>query len=415
MEENYGTFKIFGEQELRDYLNAFLQDIKREIESQQENYVLKVNENNYVNSLVGKAEIDKLDMKIDDLFASGTEREIPAEYHPPAFNVYGGQAYKRSVIVFHIPFIGDLILLKLCPSQRILWSTNVYIQDNCVCFEIINFENDPEQINREKQEIVNKISQQVKYLNSEIDSFNQRLKGEISQCFSAYKGKYLKKNEFLAALNVPIKKRTDLPKTFAIPPPPKRKIITVEKPKVTENGNKPEPTLDDNSYLEILQTIYDFGNEFAKYPSTYKDKHEEDLRDYILIQLQPRFNGEATAETFNKSGKTDILLKYQRSNAFIAECKIWNGEKQYLEAIDQLLGYLTWLDSKSALIIFVKNPNLTSVIEKIKKTTQKHSNYLAERGHKNKTWLNYSIHINGDPKREVRLAVVLFHIPEVKK
>jgi len=35
---------------------------------------------------------------------------------------------------------------------------------------------------------------------------------------------------------------------------------------------------------------------------------------------------------------------------FIAECKIWEGKKRFSEGVDQLLGYLTWRDTKAAMI-----------------------------------------------------------------
>jgi len=89
-------------------------------------------------------------------------------------------------------------------------------------------------------------------------------------------------------------------------------------------------------------------------PSTYSNKGEEDLRDHILLVLEPRFQGSATGETFNKTGKTDILLRFEGKNVFIAECKFWNGIKLFFETISQLLAYLTWRDSKAAVIIFVK-------------------------------------------------------------
>jgi hypothetical protein len=82
---------------------------------------------------------------------------------------------------------------------------------------------------------------------------------------------------------------------------------------------------------------------------------EEHLRDHILMVLDPNFEyGSATGETFNKKGKTDILLRHDSSVAFVAECKFWGGEKVFHKTIDQLLNYLTWRDSKTAVIIFVQ-------------------------------------------------------------
>jgi hypothetical protein len=60
------------------------------------------------------------------------------------------------------------------------------------------------------------------------------------------------------------------------------------------------------------------------------------------------FKGQATGETFNFQGKTDILIRVEGKNVFIAECKFWKGEKALLATLDQLLSYLSWRDTKAA-------------------------------------------------------------------
>src|SRR5262249_55009856 len=84
------------------------------------------------------------------------------------------------------------------------------------------------------------------------------------------------------------------------------------------------------------------------------------------------YEGSATGETFNAAGKTDILVREGNRNLFIGECKIWHGSNKFAEAIDQLLGYLTWRDTKSALIVFSRNKHFTSVIESINTEIERH-------------------------------------------
>ncbi len=115
----------------------------------------------------------------------------------------------------------------------------------------------------------------------------------------------------------------------------------------------------------------EFWQEKMSGPLTYSNKGEEDLRDHLLLQLAPRVKneGSVTGETFSKVGKTDILYRHNNSNAFIAECKFWKGQAKYLEAITQLLNYLIWRDSQAATIIFVKNKEMSSVLEIIRQVT----------------------------------------------
>ncbi len=51
-------------------------------------------------------------------------------------------------------------------------------------------------------------------------------------------------------------------------------------------------------------------------------------------------------------------------------------KKQLFSAINQLQSYLTWRDTKSALIIFVKDKNISSIIEKINYSITEHPQFI---------------------------------------
>ena len=131
----------------------------------------------------------------------------------------------------------------------------------------------------------------------------------------------------------------------------------------------------------------------------------------MLLILEPNFEGSATGETFNKNGKTDILLRYENSNVFVAELKFWHGKKAYLETITQLLCYLTWRDSKAAVVMFVPNKEFSTVLETIQEATAEHPNHLGFVKEVDEGWYQFRFHINDDPNREVHVAVQAFHLP----
>ena len=182
---------------------------------------------------------------------------------------------------------------------------------------------------------------------------------------------------------------------------------------MTEIEDKIEPTLARTQYIRIFFRQYTISeNNLSDFQQPIVVKMKKPFETIYSFYLEPSFEGSATGETFNKTGKTDILIRHENSNAFIAECKFWKGKKVYLDAITQLLGYLTWRDSKAAIIVFVDNKDFSSVIQTAEKVTSTHSNYLGFVDKKHDTWLNYRFHINGDPNREVKLGVLFFHIPE---
>ncbi|MEQ8676476.1 MAG: hypothetical protein RLP44_22060 [Aggregatilineales bacterium] len=394
-------FKLFGEIDIQNYISKKRQEVTNEIKSAAENHILNVNEIDYIAHLVSKYSIDPIVIEFDKVSISDFEDTIKDRH---------GISYRVTKIVYHLPFYGDSHLLRCQPSHYFWTSHEVYIKNNELCFEIIADKNNSERTRKESEDIRDSISQYMNWIAGDLSAYNNELEVYISSSFKYRKDELLKKNELIASLGVPIKKRNNLPSTFAVPSVRKRLNIP-SKPQVHEKGFKPEPTLPNENYQEILKTIFDVGKNIERLPSIYENKNEEGLRDYFLLALGTVFEKSTTGETFNKSGKTDILIRHENSNIFVAECKIWKGEKGYRDTITQLLGYLTWRDSKTAVIMFVKNKDLSNVFAKVEEVTPQHSNYLGFEGKHDDGWYKYRFHINGDRNREVKTSVLLFHLP----
>lgn len=405
----YGEIKIFSEKTFNQYEMNLMRTIKSNIDGLDKNYLLNVNEEEYIKYLVAEINFEPLEIHFDKIYVSSYEKDIPAELFPFNYNVYAGKSYRKQIVKYHIPFSGDKELLLCKPNPFIMWTQKILLENGCISFEVINFDDNPNSIKSNAKSTINNIKKQYENLKPQMNKLASDLINYVRDTFRKRKEIVLKNNNLLSSLGVPIK-MNEVSSTFTIPSNIPKKII-LEKPKVMDGEYKAEPTIDKKAYFDILQIIYDVGKQFERLPSTYYKKTEEELRDHILLFLEPRFEGTATGETFNKTGKTDILLRYENSNLFIAECKFWHGQKAYLKTIDQLLSYLTWRDSKAAIILFCRNNDFSNVILKTKQATKEHPNYLGFVDEKSDTWLNYRFHINGDKNREVKLAILLFHIP----
>jgi hypothetical protein len=127
--------------------------------------------------------------------------------------------------------------------------------------------------------------------------------------------------------------------------------------------------------------------------------------------LNSQFEGQASGETFNYQGKTDILIRANDRNIFIAECKFWKSPKTYAETIDQLLGYLSWRDTKSAILIFNRNKTFSDVVNAIPDLTKSHPNFKRELPRLHETGTRYIFSQKEDPNRELYLTVMAFNIP----
>jgi len=411
---SYNKFHAFSGKDSFSVIENQKQRIISEIQSQKDNYILNVNRTEYINYLISKYRIAPIKIHNDRLSVSTYEAMIPAEYHPVTYFVRAGKYYKRDIIKYHLPFTGESELLKVRASTYTLSSPLIMIEDGCICFEIINFNLEADQIKQESQGIVQDIINQNEYLTKDLEAFNNTIERLVTQVFDSRKQKLMGKNNLVSSLGVPVRKVHGVSDTFSVPAHRTNVIPSKPKPKVTETGYKPEPAIDESIYQQILKLLNDVGKEFERLPSTYTGKKEENLRDHFLLFLEPNFEGTATGETFNKSGKTDILMRYEGNNVFIAECKFWRGIGAFHETIDQILSYLTWRDSKAAILCFVKNKELNPILEKIESETSNHNCFVKYNGKQSDSWFNFEFHLKDDPSRGIKLAVLCFHFPSQK-
>ena len=119
----------------------------------------------------------------------------------------------------------------------------------------------------------------------------------------------------------------------------------------------------------------------------------------------------APGETFNVSGKTDILVRSGDRNVFVAECKFWHGPKRFDDAITQLLGYLTWRDSKVALVIF--NHNRDSEAVRLKMHEVMMSRPEVKKGPQELSGCDprYVLVKADEPGREIHVTTQLYDVP----
>lgn len=403
-------FKICAEKRLAKYLQQRDKELLEQIERESDDYISNVDEPRYIQYLVDEYSLDTPSLDFDNVEASTGKKLVPAEQFPGGFHVRRGESYLKGTVIYHIPCSGDVDLLEYYPDDFIVdYGPVGYIEDGHLCFEVIDFYDDLERLKPALKQQLNSIRTISSKLIQAVENYNYNLKYQVKQLLGERKRRI---NNIVQVLGVPIKRRENLPPSYTLPAPRSRKNISL-KPQVSGHGGGVEYSLDDSIYYEILQIIHDYGKVFEQYPSTYNGKKEEELRDHFLLVLQPHYNWTATGEAFNKVGKTDILIRYEKTTVFIAECKFWHGKKGYIDTISQLLGYLTWRNSKAAVVVFVRNKDFSSVIDSVKEATATHPNFIKFVNEKDETWLNYIFHINDNPSREVKLAVLLFSIPSV--
>ncbi|WP_027964055.1 hypothetical protein [Halalkalibacillus halophilus] len=401
---------LFSQGDISNHLRSCKEAVTKEIREKKEDYLIKVGEAQFVEYMVDSNMINELTMYLDHAEVEEREEMIPDEYFPSTFFVREGKSYPRPVYYYNIPYEGESNLLRLRPSTFRLHHPYVRISSDKLTTKFISFDNDMNKLNNEILSINDDLKYNIENINEDIRSYNNTLKEHVENVFRSRKDQILDKRNQQQKLIVPLKRNQDNNHAYSAPPPKIKRNIS-PKPTVPSDKNvKPYPMLSDDDYKIILDNINGTGKALERKPSVYADKVEETLRDHILMNLEPVFDGSATGETFNQKGKTDILLRYQNDNIFIGECKFWKGGSSLIKTINQLLRYLTWRDSKTAIIMFVRNNDFSSIVAKAKDAMKEHPNYIKFENESDQTWFNYVFYLEGDKNKEIKIALMLYHM-----
>ncbi|HLA96791.1 MAG TPA: hypothetical protein VK612_13800 [Pyrinomonadaceae bacterium] len=372
--------------------------------------MLNVNENEYRDYLAAMYDVVPLNFQWELMEVTDSEQMIPAERFPSHYFVNRGESYPKQVLRFHIPFIGEAELLKYKPSTYIMWSIDVMVEKDSIGIDFISFNDDSAPIQREFEGTRNKIKSQLNNVLTEVASFNMSLTANAQFAIAQRKTELLRQNNLLESLGVPVRTVAEVSPTFQVPVTKKEPLI---KPVTSDAPFGPEWTLAEEEYQYILKICRDTGIVMERHPRIYFDKDEESLRDHFIMVLSPHFHS-VTGETFNSQGKTDILIRHEGSNVFVAECKFWKGEKSLHDAVKQIIGYLTWRDSKAAILFFVNNQNIEMAVATAEAAARSDPAFVSFNFSKATGWLDFDFRLASDNPRHFRLSILLFHFPKKK-
>ena len=309
-----------------------------------------------------------------------------------------------------VPFTGDSQAFTITPTVYSLSPPRGNVRDGTLTLSITGVDLEIDKVRSEIHQKIDHIDSYLTSLRKSAETLNSELDSTARQCIKRRCEKLLADQDLVASLGFKLKQRTDSPKTYTAPEV--RQRITPVAPLANSMPYEPEPALDKENYKHILEVIENMAQVMERSPSAFSTMDEESLRWLFLVPLNGHYEGQATGETFNYEGKTDILIRSEGKNIFIAECKYWAGPQKLTEAIDQLLGYSSWRDTKVAVIVFNRNKGFTRVLDAIKLTTKAHPNFKRELGDRSETSFRFIFSHRDDTNRELTLTIMAFDIPQ---
>lgn len=311
-------------------------------------------------------------------------------------------------IEFHVPFDGDAGFFNYAPN---LYGP-VQPRGQIVHGELVvarEAPSDSMDAHRLKTELERDIDQVERYLlivQERCESYNESIRRAVGQLIERRRAKLAADRTVEQALGVPVRKRTDPESSLQVDVPRKRRPVPL---KADGRPKERNAAISEADFGALVEAIDAFGRSVERFPNTFAPMEEEVLRELLLVVLNNQF-GPAVGEMFSRQGKTDIAVLHEKGPVFIAECKFYDGPRSVDEALDQLLGYLVWRDTKAALVLFVKRQDVTKSLQRAHAAIEEHVRFrrLGERLADHSRFL---LAHEGDEGRLVELILIGIPVP----
>jgi hypothetical protein len=396
---------LFCDLDLRASLDAQRRSIDREVQALDPNRVLNTAADDLVQYFVDKNHVDTPVLHRDQWTVEAKEETETRDDYGHRITVNVQRLY------VDIPFDGERDLFRARASTFTMSPPRGRIGSQTLTLVFTpNQGGDPEALKASISREIDEIEKHLDWIRRDVEGHNNSLHAIAERAIEQRRARVLQQQGTVASLGIPLRERANAPQAYVAPAVRKKAVPTL--PSASAAPFKPEPVLAMEHYEHVLGVIQSMTKVMERSPSTFARMDEESLRDQYLVQLNGHYQGSATGETFNAAGKTDILIREQDKNIFIGECKFWKGAKGYSDTVDQLLGYSSWRDTKTAVLVFNRNRDTSKVLEEVKKMTEAHPHYKRTLPWPNESGFRFVMHHPTDNNRELTMTVLVFDIPD---
>ena len=400
---------LFYGQSLSQLLFAYPQMLAAEIEKTDRNTILNASLSDLTDHFVSKFICDIPRLRLDQAHQLDPQ-DVPIDVSydiSRSFRDDGPHYMQGTLFTLVVPFDGDADFFGFQPSTFYSSGVRGEVEGSTLVLHHRQLDPDGQAVKRDFDQKIAQVQESLDTQRRDSQDWNAKLPETVRGLLEARKKKTLEALKLAESLEFPVKRREGA--TYSVPVTRKRIVVDMPRPKT--GSYAPEPELRPEVYEDILRVISSLSVTMERSPSAFATMGEEYLRDHILVSLNGQFEGAATSETFNRSGKTDILIRAKDRNVFIAECKFWDGPKSLTAAIDQLLSYLSWRDTKVALIVFNRRKDVSAVLAAIPETVSQHPLCKKQLEYKAEGAFRFLFGQKDDRNRDLILTVLVFDVP----
>lgn len=318
-----------------------------------------------------------------------------------------------SVRVF-IPFSGDPFMFRLSDHSMPVVETDFQVEEHDVTATYVVYRTRTEELTGAVEADIELLKKHLDGLRDPVKRFNESLRPYAKTTIESRRHAIGVRDEATQQLQegLRIRKRNDGMERIVLPVEVERKVLPI--PKMKTVRKEEYHTLEMQAYDDILSTICSMVHVMERSPHVFSTMGEEHLRTVLLVALNGLYKGQATGETFNGYGKSDILIREEDKNVFLAECLVWHGQGALLTKMNEQLftRYQMWRDTKVALIVFNRQRDFTHVVDTMTETVRGHQQFVEELECPYETAGRYKFRRHDDVNQFFTLTCLAFDVPQ---
>ncbi len=298
---------LFAESDMFATIEQRKQQVKSWVDSLDENHITNSSIEDLCTYVENEFRLDTPELQDDQALVDQREAEVEVndnflyghfdEFSPAAsFRYVGGAccAIHRQREFF-----------RLRPNTFSSMPPRAIVQNDHLVLQVAGVQLEQARVSNALKSQIADIKKYLDWQRADTNPFNTGLRELARGHIERRKQKLLNNRNLVAGLGFAMKKRPDASATYTAPVA--RKRIAPKLPVAGTAPYKPEPVLDEGEYQNILDIMMNMAFLMERSPSAFTTIDEEDLRQHFLVQLNGQYEGQATGETFNYQGKTDIL------------------------------------------------------------------------------------------------------------
>lgn len=312
---------LFGAGELRAVLEVRTHRMVQEIETLDPNRLQSASTEELTQYFFQKHRFEPVKVRRADAVLDNPPEEVTMDARHVPNPAYGRPDVRLPGVkyVLLVPFDGEPELLRYQPSTYEPGGTpSGFVQAGQLVLSAIHRTTDPPEavkggFDRQLEDVI----RHAEWANNDATAWLGPLRQMAWERIEARKQRLGATQDVASRMGFRLRERADVPKTFAAPEV-RRKIQPVVATTLPGSSvpYKAEPTVPDIEYDHIISLIRSMATVMELSPAAFASMDEESLRFLLLVPLNSHYEGQATGETFNFEGKTDILIRAKGRTIF---------------------------------------------------------------------------------------------------